>query len=189
MTSFGPPACGHERRFLEHIRFLRNPDVLSIHVLAHVLVGEPGATSPGRALMPMSLPTGVIVLTEQDHGAAIGFVWIADPDRLDRLERLDRARPTSWRAHRCGWVLHLHGSGFRRWVGRIRTTNGLRIFAGIPVGITFSTTLESATYRFVVVLAPIETNKPSNLTLISTYRLRFGEKTKRNKKRKRQNHQ
>jgi hypothetical protein len=36
--------------FREHIPFLRNRDVLSIHALAHVLVGEPVATSPGHAL-------------------------------------------------------------------------------------------------------------------------------------------
>src|SRR5205807_611384 len=35
---------------LEHIPFLRNRDVLQIHALAHVLVGEPVATSPGHAL-------------------------------------------------------------------------------------------------------------------------------------------
>src|SRR5512140_3173425 len=35
---------------LEHIPFLRNRDVLQIHALAHVLVGEPVSTSPGHAL-------------------------------------------------------------------------------------------------------------------------------------------
>jgi hypothetical protein len=35
---------------LERIRFLRNRDTLSIHSLAHILVGEPVSTSPGYAL-------------------------------------------------------------------------------------------------------------------------------------------
>jgi hypothetical protein len=53
-----------------------------------------------RRLVPVSVPAGVI-LAEQDHrdaAASIGFVRIADTDRLDWL---DRTRLRGCRAHSC----------------------------------------------------------------------------------------
>ena len=40
--------------------------------------------------MPVSLSAARVILAEQDHGAAIagiGFVWIANADRLNWLDR------------------------------------------------------------------------------------------------------
>lgn len=65
-------------------------------------------------LMPVSLPAAGIVLAEQDRTAiaAIGFVWIADADRLDRM---DWTRLARWRAYGRRRIVHAPWSRLLRW--------------------------------------------------------------------------
>src|SRR5689334_6691299 len=57
--------CLCEISRLEHIPFLRNRDVLSIHTWARVLIGEPGSTSPGHALNAAAVAN-----------RSIGLLWV-----------------------------------------------------------------------------------------------------------------
>src|ERR1700760_1831990 len=66
---------------LEHLSFLPNREILSIHALAHVLVGEPVSTSPGHALVSLSR-------TPQVEGGRIFERALGETGRVDRARRM-----------------------------------------------------------------------------------------------------
>jgi hypothetical protein len=139
----------------------------------HFAKAEPRSLTPVPLLA--TLPAGVIP-AEQDHGAVIGFVWIADTDRLDRL---DRTRLTGWRAHCCrrNWS---HNFTRRARIGRVWSPDGRPV---LPVVLTFVRADGVTFCRFVVGIAPTETIHVARYTLLSiTYRPRLGEEARRNKK-------
>jgi hypothetical protein len=137
--------------------------------------------------MPVSASTGVVTLTQQDHAAiaAAGFVWIADADRPDRL---DRTRLTSWRAHRC----RRDGSNnFTRWSGirRVWSAYGLWVFTGKPISVARINTFSPTTGVLVMLFAPHIASLPTRQTLVAADRPRLGGEAKQNKKYKRKSRQ